>query len=310
MSHYKKMSRHNSIKKRDPKLLPFTFAQYSIACERHPERNEDHLIADARTGLAAVFDGVGGSVAGDLASQVAARVTRKKWNETLQTHLKVRQAQTLLEHDDVINLPALLQQVILDADEQVRTEGARRAGTDDLATTVALAVFTRYPDHSGYVMTFAHVGDSRIYLLHEREPLKRLTSDDGLLTKLVENQLLSDQDALRIDQTFLSEDLSDIEFNYFRRRGGITQAVGGPIPISIHISQTTISPGDRVLLCTDGVHDNLVDQEIEEVLRQGTRSAVARTLIERSVERSHQDKDVTIRSKPDDMSAVVVTCRF
>jgi protein phosphatase len=98
--------------------------------------------------------------------------------------------------------------------------------------------------------------------------------------------------------------------SYFRLRGGITQALGGPIQPIIHTDQISISPGDRVLLCTDGIHDNLTDVEIAEILRSEARTTIARLLVERSIERSHQDRHATIRSKPDDMSAIVMTCRF
>src|SRR5262249_43955121 len=148
------------------------------------------------------------------------------------------------------------------ADEQVRTEGALRAGTDDLATTVALAAFCKQTDSNHYTMLNAHVGDSRIYLLRGQEKLKRLTNDDGFLTKLIENQIINEQHALRIDQAMCVSQLTDIEYRYFRLRGGITQALGGPIAPTVHINKTTIKPGDRILLCTDGIHDNLTDEEI------------------------------------------------
>jgi protein phosphatase len=192
----------------------------------------------------------------------------------------------------------------------VRTEGAREAGTDDLATTVAMAIFCREHETNDYAMYYAHVGDSRIYLLRENEPLKRLTSDDGLLGRLVENQMVNETDAHRIDQAVRIEDLSDIEFSYFRLRGGITQALGGPVPPTIHVDHIPISIGDRVLLCTDGIHDNLTDAEIEEILRKTTRDAAARTLVEQSLVRSREERQTTIRAKPDDMSAIVVTRRF
>src|SRR2546421_210520 len=106
----------------------------------------------------------------------------------------------------------------------------------------------------------------------ERSPLKRLlgppgrdgskfsrtiTNDDGLLAKLVENQIVTEEDAFRIDQAVHADQLSDTEYSYFRLRGGITQALGGPLPPGIHVDRTTIRPGDRILLCTDGIHDNL-----------------------------------------------------
>ena len=149
-----------------------------------------------------------------------------------------------------------------------------------------------------------------MYLLREHEPLKRLTIDDGLLGRLVENQMVSEEDAHRIDQAMHVDDLSDLEFSYFRLRGGITQALGGPLPPTIHVDQISIVPGDRILLCTDGIQDNLTDKEIEDTLRNGPRNSVARLLVEQSLLRSRQERQDTIRAKPDDMSAIVMTCRF
>src|SRR5713101_6796144 len=56
-----KTSRHNHIAVRGgtSELTPFTIARHTVACERHPDRNEDCIIADEQSGLAAVFDGVG-----------------------------------------------------------------------------------------------------------------------------------------------------------------------------------------------------------------------------------------------------------
>ncbi len=290
--------------------LPFAYARQSIACERHPERNEDSLIVDERSGLVAVFDGVGGSAAGEIASQTAARAALNAWKQEIQRVQKRRKVPTYFDSSDDIDLPTILQQLIEDADKLVRTEGAQRAGTDDLATTVALAAFSRDSSSRSYTMTFAHVGDSRIYLLRKNEALKRLTNDDGLLARLVDNQIISDEDALRIDQAMQASDLSDIEFSYFRLRGGITQALGSPLAPTIHINQVAIYPGDRILLCTDGIHDNLIDTEIEDILRRSVRSSAARLLVERALERSHEERETTIRAKPDDITAIVVTCCF
>jgi hypothetical protein len=58
-------------------VAPFTFASHSIAHEGHPERNEDTILVDRGRGLASVFDGVGGVSAGEIASQLAARVIRR-----------------------------------------------------------------------------------------------------------------------------------------------------------------------------------------------------------------------------------------
>lgn len=289
---------------------PFTYAYHSIANERHPLRNEDRILVDELTGLVAVFDGVGGSAAGEIASQAASYATLHTWMHLLQQQSSQPDALVSLSRCDQLDLSSILNDLILEADDSVRNDGAARAGTDDLATTVALAALCHDPETHHYKLIFGHVGDSRIYLLREQEPLQRLTSDDGLLAVLVEKQLINDHEAMRIDQAMNSKQLTDVEYSYFRLRGGITQALGGPVPPTIHISQATIKPGDRILLCTDGIHDNLTDKEIEYILRSTPRSTVARTLVQQSQQRSHQELSTTIRAKPDDMSAVVVTCRF
>lgn len=307
------MSQHIKIRHRQRSSsshIPFKIVGYSIPCERHPSRNEDSYFIEHEGGLAAVFDGVGGSAAGEIASQTARRATRRRWYQELR---EIQQGSPLKKgiiNCDTADYCAVLQRLVETADDEVRTEGAREAGTDDLATTVAMAMLCQQPESNAYTLYYAHVGDSRLYLLHENEPLKRLTIDDGLLGRLVESQMVEEEDARRIDQAMRSEELSEVEFSYFRMRGGITQALGGPVPPTIHINQIPIAIGDRILLCTDGIHDNLTDNEIETILRNSSRDAAARNLVTHSLYRSREERHVTVRAKPDDISAIVITRRF
>jgi PPM family protein phosphatase len=290
--------------------LPFKIVGYSLPCERHAERNEDSLLIEQHSGLVAVFDGVGGSAAGDIASQAAKRATLLGWKGALGQIHKRRNVRHILEDCDKVDFCTLLQHLIEHADETIRTDGVRAAGTDDLATTVAIAALCHHPENNEFSMFYAHVGDSRVYLLKKGEPLKRLTIDDGLLGKLVENEMVNEEDARRIDQAIHAEELTDAELSYFRLRGGITQALGGPLPPEIHIDQIPISIGDRILLCTDGIHDNLTDLEIEEILRKAPRNSAARLLVEYALLRSREERQTTIRAKPDDMTAIVLTRRY
>lgn len=305
---------HVTTKNTTHKAAPFIFSSKTVPCERHPDSNEDRILVDQQSGIAAVFDGVGGSAAGEIASNTAMRSVIEGWKQQLyhlHSHNHNHQnASGFLEDCSNLDLCAILEKLITEADEQVRTTGAEQAGTDDLATTVAMAALCRHVGKNAYTLVYAHVGDSRVYLLRGQEPLKRLTSDDGLLAKLVENQLMDEEQAQKIDQAMRAEDLTDAEYNYFRLRGGITQALGGPHPPSIHVDTTEISAGDRILLCTDGIHDNLIDEEIEHILRTSPRNSAARTLVDYSVLRSHEERPLTIRAKPDDMTAIVLTCRY
>jgi serine/threonine protein phosphatase PrpC len=285
--------------------LPFQITGYSIPCERHPQRNEDSFLIDAASGLMAVFDGVGGSAAGEIAAQTAEQATRQRWKAIKQQHTRKYHTPQRLEDCEKVDFCALLQQLLEYADEQVRTDGALQAGTNDLATTVAIGAVCR--QGKNLQMFYAHVGDSRVYLLPEHGALRRLTVDDGLLGRLVENQMMSEDDARRIDQAMSSSELTDLELSYFRHRGGITQALGGPLRPNIHLASTPIAVGDRVLLCTDGIHDNLTDEEIEKILRTTPRHQAARSLVEHALLRSRQERHTTIRAKPDDMTAIVLT---
>lgn len=285
--------------------LPFQIVGYSIPCERHPLRNEDSFLLDPHSGLMAVFDGVGGSAAGEIASQTAEQAARLRWKQTWRQLHRGRYTRQILESCNKLDFCTLLEQLLDYADEQVRTDGAHMAGTTDLATTVAMAALCRQDEELH--MFYAHVGDSRVYLLPEEGSLRRLTTDDGLLGRLVENQMMNEEDARRIDQAMHASELTDLELSYFRHRGGITQALGGPLRPTIHIDSTAIAIGERVLLCTDGIHDNLTDKEIEQILRHTPRNLAARYLVEHSLLRSRQDRQATIRAKPDDMSAIVLT---
>lgn len=305
------------------RLPSFTFTKYSVPSDRHVERNEDNSLIDKQRGLIAIFDGVGGSSAGEIASQVAAQVIRRGWKQVFQQFQQESDVPILLANCESVDLHATLVQLIEEAHEQIRTTGVKRAvvkgiertGAEDQATTVALAVFCQRQDTNGYTMVYGHVGDSRIYLLRGTEKLirgseklVRLTQDDGYLAKLLQNATISEADALRIDQAMHAEELSETELSYFNKRNGITQALGDAKPPVIHVGETTIFPGDRILLCSDGVHDNLTDGMIEDMLTWGSRTTVARLIVQSAQRGSREELSRAMRAKPDDISAIVVTC--
>jgi serine/threonine protein phosphatase PrpC len=289
---------------------PLTFVKHSIASDRHPGRNEDSLVVDRQQSLVAVFDGVGASKGGEIASQIAAQVIRKGWKRAFRTMQPGRNISHILEYGERHDLRSLLLSLVEDAHSSIRaaeTQQAERAGSEDQATTVALAIFHRQPQALAYTMVYLWVGDSRVYLLRKGQKLSCLTRDDSYLTKLVQDDILTEEDALRIDQAERASDLSEAELACFHKRNGITQALGGAHPVTVHLDQTTIMPGDRILLCTDGVHDNLTDNQIEDIMRTAPRTAMARLLVESAARGSRQEKADALRAKPDDITALVVT---
>ena len=297
------------MEKRKNSKAPFTFAQATSAHQEHPERNEDYLLVDRRNGLAVICDGVGTAIGADQAARIAARTVRTSWQRLRAQFASLSSTTT------AFYLEGALQQLLDEANQAVLALGKGQAeeqkqrvesGQKQYAaeTTIALALFYQCAD--GYLMGYAHIGDSRIYLLRENAALQRLTVDDGYFLWVMNKGELAEKDARRIDQASFADQLSEKEREHFERRNGITQSLGNA-SIALHVGQIALRPGDRILLCSDGIHDNLTDAEIEKILREGARTMVAKTLVRQSIARSLQEKTINIRAKKDDMSAIVVS---
>ena len=290
-------------------MQPLIFTAHSVASERHPQRNEDSFIADQESGLAGVFDGVGVPATATIsASQRAARVVLQAWKQFMLQKQPEHPLLTLGPQDTSIDLKATLSKLAEEANSQIRAANKRKLfhKAEPQATTLVLAALCRHADTNDYLMTFVSVGDSRIYLLREHQALTCLTRDDGYLARLVERQTLTYADALRIDQATHPDQLSETELSYFKKRSEIFRMLGAS-HLTIQSDQTRILPGDHILLCSDGIHDNLTHDEIEEGIKQIDPPTIAQGLVERALLRSREACNVTMRAKPDDMTAVVIT---
>lgn len=134
-------------------------------------------------------------------------------------------------------------------------ERPRLAG---MGTTLTLAVL----DEDGSV-DCAHIGDSRAYLLH-RGTLEQLTRDHSLVAEMIESgELHPDQAAAH------------------PFRSVITRALGLERSVAVDSIAFALEPGDRLLLCTDGLTNMADDTTIAEILGAGDAPAdIAASLIE------------------------------
>lgn len=249
-------------------------------------QSEDDVLVTQ--GLLGVFDSVGGRDKGRFVSHLAGETIAAFWQS-----LSEAERQGLPEQLERI-LQAGIQQTDAAIASLVILPEQRRP-----ATTLALCVLSF---HQGQAYaTVAHVGDSRVYLARVGEPLRRLTRDHGYFRFAVRQQRLTEEEALRIEQVEQTEGLSSEDQAHFGRRHEITCAVGWTdfpfVPTSSHL----LLPGDRVLLCTDGIHDNLTDREIEAILQLAGEVGAER-LVSAAYQRSQQEH---IRAKRDDISAIV-----
>ena len=253
-------------------------------------RSEDYTLVDQGTGLVGVLDSVGGRDCGQWVSQVAGKAIATAWKSLPNEERQGPPAQ----------LEAALQRLIRQADTALAAlpipPEQRRP-----ATTVVLGVLSSQQGLAH--VTVAHIGDSRAYLLREGQSIRRLTRDNGYFSLAIRRGEINEEDAWRIEQATQACELTTDDVLRFTRRNEITCAVGWTDFPRIPASSLALLPGDRLLLCTDGVHDNLTDQEIEEVLR-GSPEADAHLLVSAAYRRSLQSH---FRAKPDDISAVIAT---
>jgi protein phosphatase len=101
-----------------------------------------------------------------------------------------------------------------------------------------------------------HVGDSRIYLLRHNV-LTQLTADHSLVAEHVRNGILTEEEARK-------SSLQNI----------LTRAMGISPTILLDVEELEIKPGDKILLCTDGLNKVVTDAEIIKVLIETDSAAI------------------------------------
>lgn len=279
--------RENSI------ILPGTSLLVESANQPRDQEHQSEDYVLITEDFLGVFDSVGGRDNGQLVSHLAGKVIAAAWRSLSEIERQGPPEQ----------IESTLQVLIRLADTTI-AELPIPPEQKRPATTAALCALSA---HQGQVYaTVAHTGDSRVYLLRAGQPLRRLTKDNGYFSFAVRHQKLTEEEALRIEQAEQADDLSPEQQAHFARRNKITCAVGWSDFPHIQTSSLVLLPRDRVLLCTDGVHDNLTDREIEKILLVATDEPGAQSLVNAALERSQQTH---FRAKRDDMSAIVAWYR-
>jgi len=268
------------------KQLGVECAFETIPSEKHPEYNEDAILTDERKKVFGVFDGVGGLSAGELASKTACYYFMDYLNDFLSNDV------------DIEKIKRKILEIFNGADKAVKDK-ADEKGVGEIATTATvLKIFNDYA-------LIASVGDSRAYKINSKGEVQQITLDDDDLSVYFVGAERKEM-AEHIANARRIEDLTDDELTFFRVRNIITKAIGFKNS-KPNIYVVPIEKGDCFLLTSDGIHDNLTTDEIEEITKQSKVPAeIAKKLKEKAVARSKEPKSVEMRAKKDDMSVVVV----
>lgn len=202
-------------------------------------QNEDAVAISPRYGFAILADGMGGYSAGEIASRIAVSVV----GQTLEDGL-----QRMQDHpgDSRTSRHRQIQQLLVEAIQKSNAailDAARiEPQYSGMGTTVVVAVF--YHDK----IIVAHVGDSRAYRLRQGE-FAQLTRDHSLLQEQIDAGLVSPEWA-----------------RFSQNKNLVTRAVGVGPELNVEVHEHFAEPGDIYLLCSDGLSDMLLPEEIGELL--------------------------------------------
>jgi serine/threonine protein phosphatase PrpC len=224
-------------------------------------------------GVFLVADGMGGEAHGELASRIAARVVP---SELLRHFLLPQVMQPAIAAAEegatsTISSSALAQalaQSVAAANRLIR-DMAHHFRQDTGSTLTALAV-------AGHQAILAHLGDSRAYLLRDGT-MVQLTEDHTLLARLQ-----------AMDHPILNDPTFFVPRNFLYRSLGQEQAPPD-------LLELTLSAGDRLLICSDGLWDELDDETISRELGGADDPAGgARRLVELADEAGGNDNSTAL----------------
>ena len=212
--------------------------------------------------LYAVADGVGGQAGGRLASGMAVQTIVEYLSETVGSYHRVPAGQ---EHAFLEPLGVAVQRA---HDTLLGTFEKEGHGGPATTLTIALLVWPR---------TFlVHVGDSRAYLRRGGR-LQRLTRDQTLGSYLVEQRAMSEQQVERAGY-----------------HNVLTSAIGASEMAPV-VGSVDLEPGDALLLCTDGLTNDVPEEEIDRLLAGSEDpEKTCRALIERAIEGGGRDNITAI----------------
>jgi serine/threonine protein phosphatase PrpC len=204
------------------------------------DHNEDSAFMETAKGFFIVADGMGGHAAGEVASAMAVETVRKTLESARPEIEAFRQNPSDTGRRQLVQL---LQNAVLSAHQAVYQRGQSEQDKAGMGTTLDVVLV------AGPEAFVAHVGDSRTYLIREGRS-SQITTDHTVAEVLViEGKLTIEEAQVSPLRTIL------------------VNAIGVSADVGVEMAHVTLKRGDRILLCSDGLHDYFpIEEEIAQKL--------------------------------------------
>jgi serine/threonine protein phosphatase PrpC len=229
--------------------------------------NEDSFLVDNELKLYIVADGMGGHQGGGYASS---RAVAKIKEEIVRQETKQESTQPLTAASGRTPAQVRLKNALLITNEMLFKKAMEDSTLRGMGTTVTAIQL----DH--VVANIAHVGDSRLYLMRNGDMIQ-VSRDHSWVQEQVDAGVLSEEEA-RVHP------LKNI----------ITRSLGHDRELMVDLDRREYQPGDRFLLCSDGLTNMVDDQTIKQVLKEKDIEASVKELIRLALEAGGQDNVTTL----------------
>lgn len=201
---------------------------------RERKINQDNYLVMEDKNFTALFDGMGGHSAGEIASSLAKETIKNIFNNTdLLNQNKLLEG---LNFDCPVFTQNMVQAIRL-ANRRVFNLAVGEPNLSGMGTTVVAAWF------QNNLACIAHVGDSRAYRIRDGK-IEQLTNDHSWVNELIEDKVILPEEA-----------------DNFQQRNVITRALGISGTVKVDVLVESVEESDYFILCSDGLH-TLVEDDL------------------------------------------------
>jgi protein phosphatase len=224
------------------------------------ESNQDNYLLAEGLSLFVVADGMGGHNGGEVASQIAV--------ETIDDYVRLRKKDGPLSHDGPLEKhPAieLIASALKQASARIHRTAVRSPDLHGMGTTVTGIFF-----HGRFAFV-GHVGDSRAYLIRGNR-IEQLSDDHSMVAEMVRAGMMTPEQA---EQSHM--------------KNIITRSVGVDEDVAVDTIVVPLQPNDLYLLCSDGLINQVKDEEILMLAEENFVRDLPRKLVEMANSRGGDD---------------------